>query len=78
MFNKKENEYKITKKISKPFKGETGEEIAYFWYTATRLSDNVVIQFGSMWGDYEEGETLELNLERRERRDGKIGWREVR
>lgn len=70
-------EVKIIKKVSKPFKGNDGEEIMYFWYTALRQGDGVTIQFGSP-NEYEEAETISVNLEKREGRDGKIRYMEAR
>lgn len=67
----------ITKKTAKPFVGTDGDEVMYFWYRAERQSDQVSIDFGSM-NEYEEGEKVEVNLLKVERRNGKIGYKEIR
>jgi len=69
--------YEIKKKVAKPFKGSEGDMVDYFWYTATRGDDGVTIQFGSVQGDYGEGEMYDLDLQKVERANGKIGYRDI-
>src|SRR5947207_1083632 len=57
--------YKIDKKRDKPFTGDDGEKVPYFWYSATR-GDGVKIQFGTSNGLFEVGQVVELELEKRE------------
>lgn len=67
----------ITKKTEKPFEGQGGDMIDYCWYNARRQSDQVNFQFGSMDCSHEEGESLDLNIEKREGNDGKYKYVEV-
>lgn len=60
---------KITKVTNKPFTGSDGEEINYYWYKAVRRGDGVTIEFGSK-NEYEEGEQVELLLEKIETKRG--------
>jgi len=69
--------YKIKKVTEKPFRGDDGEDISYFWYRALRLSDNTTIQFGSTFGGLKEGETYDLEIEKYERVGGRLGYRDV-
>lgn len=69
--------FEIIKRNIKPFKGSEGEEVQYAWYKTKRLVDGVSLEFGSMDITHEEGESVELNLEKRELSSGKLGWREV-
>ena len=64
---------KITGKTEKPFKGDEGDLIPYFWYKAVREEDGVTLQFGSKKGEHLVGDTLELELEKTEALDSKTG-----
>jgi len=68
---------KIIEGVSKPFKGDDNVERDYTWYKALRLSDGVTIRFGSMEADHELDTELDLNIEKYERRDGTIGYKEI-
>lgn len=69
---------KIKDKKAKPFQGDDGETLEYFWYKAERSEDQVVIRFGSMNGAYEAGKEYDLpNVEKYEMEDGRIGYKEV-
>lgn len=67
----------ITKKTDKPFKGEDGELVEYFWYSAT-TSDNLRLQFGSPNNKYEIGQEYEINIGKYEKANGKIGYKEFK
>lgn len=67
----------ITEKKPKPFIGKDDQEYDYFWYKGDRQEDGVTIQFGSINGKYEVGQLVDVSLEKFERRDGKIGYKEV-
>lgn len=64
---------KITDKKEKPFIGDEGDEINYFWYTGVREDDGVSIKFGSMNPDYQVNETVDVNLEKTEKIKEKNG-----
>lgn len=61
-----------------PFTNDDGEEMQYFWYKAERLSDNVTIRFGSQEGGHVLDEELDLDIEKYERDNGKIGYKETK
>jgi len=58
---------KITAKKEKPFIGDEGDEIIYFWYSGLREEDGATIKFGSLSGDYEVGSIVDILLEKSER-----------
>jgi hypothetical protein len=70
----------ITEKTAKPFVGDEGNEIEYYWYKGVR-EDGIAIRFGSTDGEHEMGKTVEINLEKTERIDKKgnvkIGYKET-
>lgn len=68
---------KIKSKQSKPFIGNTGEEINYTWYRAIRLADNVNFQFGSSIGNHPLEVELDLNVQKFLKDNGKISFKEV-
>lgn len=59
------------------FNGRTGEEVTYYWYRATRLSDKCNIRFGSKNGEYESGDEVDLNVEKFELPSGQVMYKEV-
>jgi hypothetical protein len=63
---------------NKPFKTDEGDEMNYFWTTCER-EDGVQIQIGSI-NDFTAsvGQVLDLNIVKVERRDGKVGYKEVK
>lgn len=67
---------KIISVRAKPFKGQDGSDIMYFWYTAVR-GDGVQIQFGSLY-EYTEGENAEVDLIKTESARGGIIYKEIR
>lgn len=70
----------IKAKKEKPFVSNEGEQINYYWYTAILkggTKDGVTIQFGSPKGTYEKGDIIEINLERVEFANGKLGYKEA-
>jgi len=68
---------KILDKSSKPFTGGDGEERDYFWYKMERQDNQVTIRVGSVDGKHEVDEVKDLNIEKYERNDGKMGYREI-
>lgn len=68
---------KIVARKQSNFLGNDGEPVEYYWYTAVRGSDQVKFQFGSRDGSHEEGTEVDLELEKREQNNGKVGWREI-
>lgn len=68
---------KIERVKPAPFRGSDGTDVDYYWYKATRESDGVTIEFGS-WKKYDVGSVVEVLIEKYERRDGKVGYKEVR
>jgi len=68
---------KIIKRKDGSFQGSDGEQVNYFWYDGIRLSDDTLIQFGSREGGHAEGETMDLEVVRYEKKDGSIGYKEV-
>jgi len=69
---------KIIEKKEKPFTGDSGEEISYFWYKAVREGDGITIKFGSMRDDHVLGDIEEVELEKSERiRKGKSGTSKI-
>lgn len=71
---------KITKIKEKPFTSADGEQITYFWYSGKIIGgdkDGVSIQFGSAKGDRIIGEKYDINLDKVEFSNGKIGYKEV-
>lgn len=68
---------KITAKKAKPFVGDEGEEVEYFWYTSIREGDGITIKFGSMRSDHEIGDVEEIDLEKTERITEKNGQRKI-
>lgn len=65
----------ILERKQKDFNGSEGRKIPYYWYTA-RTEAGVRITFGSKVGDHNVGQTLELNVEKVERPNGEIGYKE--
>lgn len=59
----------ITKKKETKFTGADGNVITYYWYKGLRGGDNVTVEFGSK-NEYEEGEELEIILEKYETKKG--------
>jgi len=68
---------KILKRRQKNFTGGEGEEIQYFWYKALRLSDGVTFEFGSADAAHELDEEYDLEIEKREKSNGKLGYVEI-
>lgn len=66
----------IRKVTAKPFTGGDGEKVPYFWIKAQR-EDGVTIEFGTQQDHHTVGETETVNLERVERSNGKIGYKEI-
>lgn len=63
---------------AKPFTNDDGDVMDYYWYRAERSSDQVSFQFGSQYGDHPIGEAVTLELEKYEKANGKIGYKELR
>lgn len=70
-----ETQLQILTKKAKPFKGNEGDQIMYFWYDARR-GDDVQIQFGSL-REYEPGEEIKLSLIKTENSKGRIFYKEI-
>jgi len=68
---------KIIKRKDGSFEGSDGVPVNYFWYDGIRISDDTLIQFGSREGGHVEGETMELEVVRYERKNGSFGYKEV-
>lgn len=68
---------KILKRKDGGFQGNDGENVIYYWYDAVRISDDMLIQFGSREGGHEEGSEKDLNIVKYERKDGKTGYKEI-
>lgn len=51
---------KIVKKEPKPFTGDDGEDLAWFWYRAEK-DNGFLVRFGSNQ-DHEIGQTVEIHL----------------
>jgi len=68
---------KILKRKLGNFQGDDGEHIDYYWYDAVRKEDDMLIQFGSREGGHEPNTEHELNVVRYERKDGKMGYKEL-
>jgi len=65
---------KITGKKLKPFMGDEGEAIDYYWYVAERLDNQTTIKFGSMYPNKEIGESIQqIDLEKSERVSERAG-----
>lgn len=69
---------KITKKKDSPFTNSDGDTMDYFWYNAERLSDGVNFRFGSQNGQHKVDEEVDLEIEKYERENGKIAYKELR
>jgi len=69
--------YKIKDVKEKPFTGEDGEKIPYFWYKAERISDGVTLTIGSKNGDLKIGEEEDLDVEKREKIRGGFTYIDV-
>lgn len=54
----------IIKANPKPFEGDGGESIPYFWYKAKK-EDGFVLKFGSK-NEYKEKELIDIDLEKTE------------
>jgi len=54
--------YAILGKKQKNFQGDEGEDIGYYWYTATDKKTGYVVKFGSPIGDHEIGKEYDLNI----------------
>jgi len=67
---------KITECKAKPFSGEEGEQIAYFWHKAERADNGVTISFGSK-REHAVGEESTFELEKSEGADGKARYKEI-
>lgn len=68
----------ITKVKARPFDGDDGEKIPYFWTKATRKSDGVTIEFGGRVDHTEDlDKELDLDIEKTERANGKFGYKEI-
>jgi len=65
---------KILKSKSKPFPGDQGNDIPYFWYDAVRLDTETKFQFGSRDGGHDIGSEYDLEIYKSED-SGK--WKEV-
>lgn len=61
----------------KPFTNDDGEQMDYYWYRAERSNDMVTFQFGSTDGNHPIGEELDLDIEKYEKSNGKIGYKEI-
>lgn len=66
---------KIVKAREGGFTSSDGKRINYFWYKALREEDGVTIEFGSK-KEYEEGEEIEIYLEKNEMPGGKFRYKE--
>lgn len=62
----------------KPFTNDDGEQMNYYWYRAERAYDQVTFQFGSTYENHPIGEELDLDIEKYEKSNGKIGYKEIR
>jgi len=69
--------YKIKDVKEKPFTGENGEKIPYFWYKAERISDGVTLTFGSKNGNLDIGSETDLDIEKREKTGGGFTYIDV-
>jgi len=70
-------EVKILKKKDGTFQGRDGSQVKYYWYKALRSDTQVTINFGSRNGDYEEGDVLDILLEKYEKPNGEFAYKEV-
>jgi len=68
---------KILRVNAKPFSGQGGEEVAYYW-TKAEMEDGTKIEFGTK-NDYTDiiGETEEIEVEKQVFSNGKKGFKEV-
>jgi len=67
---------KILSKREKPFKGDDGKMIPWYWYKAERTSDALALEIGSSQS-YEESDEEEMELQKVERQDGKFWYKEL-
>ena len=65
----------ITSKNEKPFQNNEGVEIPYFRYKGEK-ADGCTIQIGSMSGEHEIGDSLEMVLEKTETKRG-FSYKEI-
>jgi len=54
--------YQITDKQDGSFVGDDGERKEWFWYKADEIETGINYRFGSRNGEYEIGDTVDLNL----------------
>lgn len=66
----------ITGKKDGSFVGGQGDKISYWWYTGVRKDDGVTLQFGSINGDYDVDDQVEVTLEKYESKNGRVNYRE--
>jgi len=67
---------KITKVTERPFVGNEGKEISYYWYKGLREGDGVTINFGSK-NEFSLNDEVDLDLEKTELANGKFQYKEV-
>lgn len=68
--------YTIKRVKDGSFDGDDGR-VPYFWVKLLRLSDGVTLEAGSKRGDFEQGDTLELEVEKTELGNGKFRYKIV-
>jgi len=65
----------ITEKKAKPFAGNDGKEMDYFWYKGEK-KDGLTISFGSIDGSHEIGDNVDVDLEKTEKSNGGFVYKE--
>lgn len=68
--------YEVTKVKDGSFTGEEGDAVIGFW-VSVKGDDGIVREFWTKQ-DYKAGQTIEVDLEKYEKRNGKIGYRLAR
>lgn len=66
----------IKKANKKPFQGEDGEFIDYFWYKGFRIKDGVTIDIGSI-KDHALDSEVSMDLEKIETAKGGFRYKEI-
>jgi len=74
--NQKSMIIKIHKVRSKPFKGEEGDMIPYFWYDGEK-QDGLAINFGSKIAGHKVGTQVDVLLQEKTGKDGQTRYTEV-
>lgn len=69
--------FRVEKITKKPFKGQDGTMVDYWWITATRSVDEVSFTFGTKLLKYQEGGEYSANLIKTESSNGKVIWKEA-